>query len=105
MANEHTQTDCSICGKVFSEQKTLLRHMDLHKERFKCKDCGKRFQTNWELRRHENWHIEGTSKFDCKQCDKHFDNKRLLDQHLESWEHELKNRMKDYKLGGSVVTA
>lgn len=45
---------CSICGKIFTNNRNKLRHSKSHnvKVTFNCTECSKIFTRNHDLRRH-----------------------------------------------------
>ncbi|XP_041838542.1 zinc finger protein 480-like isoform X9 [Melanotaenia boesemani] len=51
---------CPACGKVFSQNEGLKRHLVIHsgKRPFKCFTCGKRFTQSGNLKTHMNIHKE-----------------------------------------------
>ena len=49
---------CRICGKSFSLQRLLNRHMKCHSDtkRYLCTFCGKGFNDTFDLKRHTRTH-------------------------------------------------
>ena len=49
---------CRVCGKTFSLQRLLNRHMKCHSDtkRYLCTFCGKGFNDTFDLKRHTRTH-------------------------------------------------
>ena len=73
--------DCKECGKMFSTQVNLEKHMIIHNnpDRYMCQKCDKRFISNTGLARHMSKHVESVK---CPTCDKMFTSQDYLDQHM-----------------------
>ena len=54
---------CRICGKLFTLQRLLNRHLKCHSDvkRYLCTFCGKGFNDTFDLKRHTRTHT-GTSR-------------------------------------------
>ena len=73
--------DCKECGKMFSNQVNLDKHMMIHNnpDRYLCKKCDKRFISDTGLARHMSKHVESVK---CPSCDKMFTSQDYLMQHM-----------------------
>jgi uncharacterized Zn-finger protein len=49
---------CRVCGKAFTLQRLLNRHMKCHSDtkRYLCTFCGKGFNDTFDLKRHTRTH-------------------------------------------------
>lgn len=89
---KHKQSPCLclICGRLFSGDRTLNRHMKLHSssvETHPCTECGRTFKQRRYLLDHNRkvhnlYADEGVSI--CDICDQQFENKRLLQIHRQT---------------------
>jgi len=107
----NAENQCKDCGKSFSSESTLKRHLKAHSKVmicdrcgkgfstedflvhnkssrcskkqtvFKCKECKKIFSQKGTLNMHMNTH---TKPFSCNECGKAFSLKRSLEQHQSS---------------------
>ncbi len=77
---------CPICGKCYSVNKDLKRHIVRHSVRHTCGVCGKQYKAQRSLREHMNSHDDGYVKpyFPCDECDRTFSAKHTLQAHVES---------------------
>ncbi|XP_041664752.1 zinc finger protein 37-like [Cheilinus undulatus] len=75
--------NCSECGKGFSYQVDLTRHMVVHtKEKpFSCSVCGQRFTQKGSMTSHMRIHT-GEKPFVCSVCGKRFNSKLALTTHM-----------------------
>ena len=71
--NKDKLFDCGICGKGFTDEGHLRRHLASHtKEKpHECRICRKKFSQKGHLNVHMNGH-SGKKKFVCDICDKAF---------------------------------
>ncbi|KAM4033141.1 uncharacterized protein ACNLHF_020145 [Anomaloglossus baeobatrachus] len=86
--NDNTEAKsfiCSDCGKCFSWQSHLIKHMRSHtgEKPFSCEECGKRFSEKSDLFRHQRTHT-GAKLFSCSECGKCFKQKWGLVKHQRS---------------------
>ncbi len=85
---------CESKGQSFRYIKSLREHyFDKHasddQKHFPCKVCGKKFGTFGQRNRHQKAH-DGFSDFQCSSCDQTFDQKSLLEEHMQS--HSIPSR-------------
>ncbi|XP_056136401.1 zinc finger protein 721-like [Lampris incognitus] len=92
--------DCSTCGKVFSHNADLQRHLVIHsgKRPFKCLTCGRGFTQSGNLKTHMKVHrgempivvqVQSSSKSEetqvkthvCGECGMDFPQKEQLEEH------------------------
>lgn len=73
---------CSVCGKKFSLQRLLNRHMKCHSDvkRYSCAFCGKGFNDTFDLKRHIRTH-SGVRPYKCAHCEKSFTQRCSLESH------------------------
>ena len=78
------QHKCEHCGKVFSRNQNLLRHVQSHlnKREHPCEVCDKRFNTKADLKVHMQIH-EGLKRFSCEVCGKAFNRIDNLTRHVK----------------------
>ncbi|XP_077335059.1 uncharacterized protein LOC143979427 [Lithobates pipiens] len=73
---------CEVCGKVFSNKWTLVKHMKIHSgERpFSCDECDKTYKCKSHLTSHMRTHT-GERPYKCNQCSRRFFNHQHLVLH------------------------
>ena len=75
-AGQNVWRSCDHCGKTFSKQIYLRRHIrNAHEEKnFECTQCDKKFPRSGKLKEHvKNVHAKLKYKCDFKECQKSFD--------------------------------
>uniref|UniRef100_A0A3B5LK31 C2H2-type domain-containing protein n=1 Tax=Xiphophorus couchianus TaxID=32473 RepID=A0A3B5LK31_9TELE len=79
---ERRSNKCSKCGRRFSNQGNLRRHMKLHMahQRYFCSLCTKIFSTRSELENHNASH-QSNKPFSCKLCEQRFLTRLALCEH------------------------
>ncbi|XP_070707315.1 gastrula zinc finger protein XlCGF57.1-like [Pempheris klunzingeri] len=80
---EKKKSGCDVCGKRFTKQANLRRHLKIHtgEKQFGCDVCGKRFTRQETLRTHMRTHT-GEKPFVCGDCGKRFAYQELLKRHM-----------------------
>jgi len=74
---------CSVCGKDFTRECNLLRHMQLHSgDCYTCQDCGRNFQTLQYLRLHSLAVHVKEENYVCTHCGKTFSKKHCFESHI-----------------------
>jgi len=74
---------CSVCGKDFTRERYLLRHMQLHSGNcYTCQECGKNFRTLQYLNKHILAVYVKEKNHVCSNCGKTFATKQCLNAHM-----------------------
>ena len=84
---------CKFCGRVFTRNATMRRHVAaVHEksETFQCHLCEKTFTSKDYLEAHIKTH-PGNKPFQCKLCNSEFSQRINYMKHLESHGHRSKN--------------
>ena len=76
---------CPICGKVYYDSRTKLKHMKaIHSApRYKCPQCPKKVYHKAELTAHVDSHLESRT-FVCKICHKSYMHLQYLNRHMKA---------------------
>ena len=53
-------------------------------KKFSCKDCGKTFTADRNLKRHIYTVHEGNKNYKCIHCDRYFGFKQVMERHIEN---------------------
>ncbi|PAA53873.1 hypothetical protein BOX15_Mlig022280g2 [Macrostomum lignano] len=82
--------ECRICGKRFSLQRLLNRHLKCHStlKRYLCRYCGKGFNDTFDLKRHTRTHT-GVRPYKCEDCGKAFTQRCSLESHSKKVHHRV----------------
>ena len=74
--------NCSVCGKKFSLQRLLNRHVKCHSEvkRYSCAYCCKGFNDTFDPKRHIRTHT-GVRPYECSHCEESFTQRCSLESH------------------------
>ena len=92
---------CCKCGQKFKTSRCLKDH-EKHKhgeEQKGCEKCGKTFSSDTNLRRHlKTCGVISGLKFDCGLCSKKFKTKRYLTEHVQQM-HEKKYLTQCFECG------
>ena len=90
---------CEQCGKVFTEKRNLLRHIEcVHSAKpstFKCEACNITFSRSDNLRNHQKKNCKGmkphkdnkkapSKSLNCDKCDETFSSHMKLSQHKKA---------------------
>ena len=74
---------CQTCEKTFPNQVALRKHVNIHKETYKCEVYQKLFQTRYMLTRHQKVH-DKRKDFSCTCCNANFSIKSNLNRHYKN---------------------
>ena len=74
---------CKICGKSFTQNSSLHRHMPVHtgEKRFQCEKCGKKYSEHSSFRMHKLAHDNIKNK-ECSECGLKFRSSSHLNRHM-----------------------
>ena len=79
----HTSVrQCVECNATFADKATLLIHMNMSHEKYKCDQCDKECATEKLLNTHKKQIHEG-KKFACEKCDKVYGASSHLKKHVQ----------------------
>ena len=76
---------CEICGKIFTNKKGLMQHMDgVHNgnKPFKCDICDKSFSQKRDMNRHVASVHDGKKPFKCDICEYKCSLNQQMKQHV-----------------------
>jgi len=71
---------CDHCKKRFLSKSSLIEHMNIHMDNYKCTECGKCCQSGNKLTEHRRSH-SGEKPFECTVCSKRFTTSSNLVNH------------------------
>ena len=101
---ETTLESGELCGKKFSTDFDLKRHISGHEN--KCPQCGQEFKHARNLKRHLETVHEGRRDYKCNSCEKSYGSKQELDRHTHNfheghencpkWCENRKKRLEDF---------
>ncbi|PIO13051.1 hypothetical protein AB205_0003910, partial [Aquarana catesbeiana] len=79
---EESSLSCSVCGKLFTKKRELLKHKKYHtaERPYSCSECGKCFISKGQLLEHQTIHT-GERRYSCSECGKRFVRKGQLLEH------------------------
>lgn len=87
--SDHNSTDgffCNTCGKKYSLETELMKHKrNTHKTQFKCEidECSQEFMLITEYKKHQKeHHPKKNEKPVCSICNKTFQNRKNLKNHM-----------------------
>ncbi|XP_055083842.1 zinc finger protein 1035 [Periophthalmus magnuspinnatus] len=73
---------CSKCGKIFSSQTRLEKHMKVHESgMFVCRDCSAEFPSKIELEVHKKERHDASHPYSCRLCKYRFKTRVSLCDH------------------------
>ena len=78
---------CSMCAKEFSSQYSSVHDVSGSPPNFICEKCGSRFQRSDMLARHVMSHQDPSNK--CKVCGQSFNRKSNLKRHMTSHNEDI----------------
>ena len=83
--NENVRYNCEKCGKSFSENGTLNKHIkSIHEDvQYNCEKCDKSFSDKSNLKRHIQ-SVHENVRYNCEKCDKSYSDKSHLRKHIKS---------------------
>lgn len=82
---------CETCGKVVQSLRALIKHKNLHTDKYKCEECNKIFNSEVSLKNHHKVHSGFVGSEVCNVCDKTFYDKSSLNKHTLSVHMGIKN--------------
>ena len=82
--------ECEICGKGFSNERYLQRHLEVHDStrKFECSVCNKKFKSQKHLTVHDKIHRQAYTA-QCEYCDAKFVQRQNLKPHIKKHHPEI----------------
>ena len=101
---------CEHCGKQFHEKYVLEAHTNVHTEKeYECTypKCHRIYKSPVEYKRHLKKHSSSRPSLKCSVCDRSFEEKKYLDEHMKIHSDELTEECphcgKKYRWRSSVL--
>ena len=73
---------CGVCGKLFSQRTTMLKHEATHSKMYQCDKCPKAFSELQRLEKHLKIHErDHLKKYSCPECHLMYETTKQLSKH------------------------
>ena len=85
-AKKLSAKNCERCGKIFTSQRNLRKHIEsVHegKRNFSCGHCDKKYAQSKDLSSHISRIHQNQQHNKCPHCDINFASKHILQKHIE----------------------